>query len=197
MEDRPRLVRPCSGEEFILEDGEQTLGRSKSCDIYIPDGSLSKTHAWVVWRDRELLVRDAGSRNGIFVAGKQVEEAVVKNGDTVCFGKVHLEVAGLPELRRGDYVKATKAFDGVAKAPVHEERHLRKIRQAVARTNADQGILEYSKKHLIRDHKNRFPTIRDNLTLPAKWLPEAHADRQLALKHLTVVKKRIRAWKMK
>ena len=56
------------GEEFIFtEHGPYVIGRSKSCALHIPnekDMKISRRHLLLVFDDRQIRIRDLGSKNG-------------------------------------------------------------------------------------------------------------------------------------
>ncbi len=67
-----------------------TIGRASSNDIPLSEPTVSKRHA-ALGRVRGLpVIKNLGSRNGIFVEGKRVEKAVLSNGDNFRVGKVSL-----------------------------------------------------------------------------------------------------------
>jgi serine phosphatase RsbU (regulator of sigma subunit) len=69
------------------------LGRSSTCDIHLPDASVSRRHAEIVRHDDRLLVRDLGSRNGTRVDGVPVREpAALAAGARLELGDVELLV---------------------------------------------------------------------------------------------------------
>lgn len=82
-----------NGPTFLLavEKGN-TLGRSTSGDIVIPDRLASREHA-VIERDSgdgRWQIRDLGSRNGTWVDGRRIDEATLEPGMTVRIGTTEL-----------------------------------------------------------------------------------------------------------
>ena len=66
------------------------IGRHSTNDIPLPDRTVSKRHA-VIGRVRgQTVVKDLGSRNGIFVNGQKVEKAILSGGDRLTVGSVIL-----------------------------------------------------------------------------------------------------------
>jgi len=93
-----RLIYERGGEKiaFPIDDGETYIGRKEDCDIYFPDGSLSKRHARLVRSGAALILHDAGSRNGTLHNGKLVQGPIhLKNGDVIQCGKLEFRVEGL------------------------------------------------------------------------------------------------------
>lgn len=93
-----RLIYERGGEKiaFPIDDGETYIGRKEDCDIYFPDGSLSKRHARLVRHGAGLVLHDAGSRNGTLHNGKLVQGPIhLRNGDVIQCGKLEFRVEGL------------------------------------------------------------------------------------------------------
>src|SRR5262245_49407933 len=57
-----------------------TVGRAAPADLLLSDPSLSRLHARLRREGESVRVMDLGSRNGTWVAGQRVEEAVVPAG---------------------------------------------------------------------------------------------------------------------
>jgi FHA domain len=89
------LLEPAAeaGATFPI-DGEVTLGRGGGCNVPLAfDTFVSQVHARAFDRDGNLWVEDLGSRNGTYVDGEQVHEAVrVAKGARVQVGETVLEV---------------------------------------------------------------------------------------------------------
>ena len=74
-------------ERFSLKEGKQILGRESSCDLTVPDTSISRTHAQITVEGDTVTLEDMGSKNATFVDGQKLSEAVeVTPGDTLRFG---------------------------------------------------------------------------------------------------------------
>jgi pSer/pThr/pTyr-binding forkhead associated (FHA) protein len=71
-------------------DGSVVVGRgAEGCDVVLGEGSVSKRHAVLRWRQRALSVVDLESRNGTFVDGERLLPGVampVEAGETLTFG---------------------------------------------------------------------------------------------------------------
>lgn len=68
---------------FPLTDAEMTIGRARTCDICIPDETISRVHARLVMTEQGPEIVDAGSTNGILVNNAEVTSASLKHGDIV------------------------------------------------------------------------------------------------------------------
>jgi len=72
------------GQHFEIA-GQVVLGREVGCDIVIPGTHLSRRHAQLDCRGTKLVISDLGSANGTYVNELRVNEAELKQGDTVRF----------------------------------------------------------------------------------------------------------------
>jgi len=77
------LVKDQQGEREVLLIDTVAVGRDPRCDISLADPLVSRRHAEFVASGQSVVVRDLGSRNGILVNGRQVQEAVLRPGDVV------------------------------------------------------------------------------------------------------------------
>ena len=75
------------GRAVILSSGGAVLGRSKECDVVIPDENVSRKHAEVRPSGGAWVVRDLGSTNGVRVNGNRVAGAQpLRDGDLIELG---------------------------------------------------------------------------------------------------------------
>lgn len=80
-----------SGTRFPVLYWENSIGRSKSCDIYLPDATMSRDHAVLMRRDEGWVVCDTGSKSGVLVNGRQIDgRRVVNIGDSITMGSTTL-----------------------------------------------------------------------------------------------------------
>ena len=77
---------PEAGREFELSGATATIGRSPGCEIRLDDGKTSRQHAEVLNEDGKLVLRDLGSRNGTYIAGKKISEVVLEHDLKVAIG---------------------------------------------------------------------------------------------------------------
>ena len=68
------------------------LGRDPSSDVVLNDPKCSRRHAVVEVTPEGVVIRDAGSSNGIHLNGKRVERSPLASGDVVRLGDVTLTV---------------------------------------------------------------------------------------------------------
>ncbi|MBM4085066.1 MAG: FHA domain-containing protein [Planctomycetes bacterium] len=66
--------------------GRAVIGRADGCDVRLPDAKASRHHAEILWGADGYVIRDLGSRNGVFVNGQRVQESSLRPGDEVEIG---------------------------------------------------------------------------------------------------------------
>jgi predicted component of type VI protein secretion system len=64
------------------------IGRHPECDIRLNLPKISRRHCCVALAYERVMIRDLGSRNGLRVNGRLVEEAQLHPGDEVAIGPV-------------------------------------------------------------------------------------------------------------
>ena len=77
------------GREISLREGETVLGRDHLAGIRIPSESISRRHARIVVAGSAATLEDLGSKNGTWLRGKKVGEAMeLRDGDSIRLGSV-------------------------------------------------------------------------------------------------------------
>src|SRR5436190_22189406 len=96
---RPHVVAMWPGgtvSKELPQNGRLTVGRSKSCDISIDHGSVSREHA-VIHGGRPIEVEDLGSTNGTTVGGVHIGKGArlaVERGQVIGIGAAIVVVHG-------------------------------------------------------------------------------------------------------
>ncbi len=75
-----------NGQKRVLEERRVVLGRSKECDVQVPDANVSRRHAELRQEGASWWVIDLESTNGIEVNGKRVQRAKLSDGDKITLG---------------------------------------------------------------------------------------------------------------
>jgi transcriptional regulator with GAF, ATPase, and Fis domain len=78
------------GREIEITRDRVRLGKSRQCDIVLPDDSVSREHAEIVREPSGYRVVDLGSTNGTFVDGARVSDAFLEPGSVLSLGKVEM-----------------------------------------------------------------------------------------------------------
>ncbi len=81
--------------QLTFEAPRVLLGRGESCDLRLPDPSVSHRHATIRQRGQEYLLVDEGSTNGTFIGQVRLapqSPRVVRSGDLIRVGRIWLEL---------------------------------------------------------------------------------------------------------
>lgn len=85
---------------------ENSIGRSRSCDIVLPDNTASRDHAVLMRRESGWLITDTNSKSGTFVNGTKAAPTLsVMPGDVIAMGSTALM---LKRVTEGDIKKKNK-----------------------------------------------------------------------------------------
>lgn len=98
------LLDEDSGARFPVLYWENSVGRSRSCDICLPVAEVSRDHAVFMRREEGWFVCDTGSKGGVLVNGRKISgPKLVRVGDSMNFGNVTLTLYNItqaPEQKR-------------------------------------------------------------------------------------------------
>ncbi len=72
--------------------GTTRVGRQEESEIFLVDPSVSRNHAIIDLVDGELFLRDCDSTNGTFLNDERITTTILREGDTVTFGKTKLRL---------------------------------------------------------------------------------------------------------
>jgi hypothetical protein len=88
--DREIVSLTFDGEKHELDGGQAVIGRSKDCDIQLPDPNVSRKHAEVRQEGAAYWVIDLDSTNGMEVNGRRQKRAKLRQGDRITLGSTEL-----------------------------------------------------------------------------------------------------------
>ena len=77
-------------ETFEITAAETLIGRAPSCDLQIPDESMSREHAVVLSDGETHMLEDLQSTNGVKVNGKRIRSVELAHGDEIEIGQTRL-----------------------------------------------------------------------------------------------------------
>ena len=87
------------GQEFILKNGDNILGRADELELALPVEGISKNHFSVTVTDNSAFLKDLDSSNGTFLNGKLVKTGTIKNGDKIALPDLILQVVFVTEKK--------------------------------------------------------------------------------------------------
>ena len=79
-----------NGQKRVLNERRVVLGRSKECDVQVPDANVSRRHAELRQEGSSWWVVDLDSTNGLELNGKRVQRAKLTDGDKITLGSTDL-----------------------------------------------------------------------------------------------------------
>ncbi|MCY3020746.1 MAG: FHA domain-containing protein, partial [Planctomycetota bacterium] len=91
------------GKVISLEGTSRlVIGRDVSCGLQIMDQGVSREHSEIYRVGEMIFIRDLDSRNGSFVNGERVKEELLREGDLIRVGNVHLVFESSHKTREQD-----------------------------------------------------------------------------------------------
>ena len=100
---------PGQGTEYELDEAA-ILGRLETNDIPVQDKKASRQHAKIFKHGQGYAIADLNSSNGTKVNGKTITKQVLKPGDEISIGYVHLRFE-FPELEAQKKATAKKRMN--------------------------------------------------------------------------------------
>lgn len=86
-----------TNHKFKLTKATSVIGRNPSCDISIPDNSISRQHCILQLTERGLDVKDLNTVNGTKINGIPMKEGYINIGDKLTVGKISFILEKTPE----------------------------------------------------------------------------------------------------
>lgn len=87
------------GKEYVLNDGENIIGRAAECDHVITTEGISKKHLQITVNGDTAYAQDMGSSNGTIVNGKIIKTITLNDGDKIALPNVILQVVYVLEKK--------------------------------------------------------------------------------------------------
>lgn len=89
---REKVTVYVGGQPHHISQKVTTLGRSRDCDIVVPDSNVSRVHAEIRHEGLDYLLVDLGSTNGVEVNGRRILRHGLRDGDRVSLGGAEITV---------------------------------------------------------------------------------------------------------
>jgi transcriptional regulator with GAF, ATPase, and Fis domain len=147
-----------------------TIGRSRECDLVLPDRLVSRLHCRVERQDGTFVLADSGAQNPAKLRGRPVLRAELKVGDEFVVGASAIQLgvpvaenASIDETRPGDHPRGSQdlvAFLQLARALNEEQDLARLLTQivdaAIQICGAERGFLILGKdgEHSVEVARN-------------------------------------------
>ena len=84
--EREVITLTVDGHEYPVTSRRVVLGRSRECDIRVPDANVSRRHAELRQEGATYWIVDLDSTNGTEVNGRRVDRSKVMDGDRIRIG---------------------------------------------------------------------------------------------------------------
>ncbi|MBL8750272.1 MAG: sigma 54-interacting transcriptional regulator [Planctomycetes bacterium] len=149
------VTRDGKSETHAFHQDVVSIGRSRECDLFLPDRLVSRIHCRVERDDASFALVDAGAQNPAKLRGRPVLRAELKVGEAFALGNYEIalglpavENASVDETRPGDHPRGSHdlvAFLQIARALNEEQDLTRLLTQIVDATiqmcGAERGFL--------------------------------------------------------
>jgi pSer/pThr/pTyr-binding forkhead associated (FHA) protein len=215
------IVRPASGTESRLTfDGTQRIvfGRGGSCDVRLPDPSVSHRHASLRAHGTDFALLDEGSSNGTFVGGVRIAahtSRIMRSGELARLGRVWIELRVEQSAVTRDVAAATRdlalalvadALDAVGEDPTPRVMVVEGPDQGADLRLAEEGRayvvgrsaecalpiadVDASREHVTIVRRGGTVLARDMGAKNGSWLGEARlsSDREVAWRPAQMVR---------
>lgn len=117
-------------EKDLGQNQKILIGRSKHCDLILPDPHISRKHAYVEFIDNEWILNDLDSDNGTRLKGKRVKRSVIQSGEHFFIGSFQLMLAS-------DIMKKTSSVKDPSTQDSDNNQSSDAFLQAIAVNSAD------------------------------------------------------------
>lgn len=101
------------GKEYILNEGENIIGRDTECDVCLSVAGVSKKHLSVTVTGDVAYIQDLGSSNGTFLNGKIIKRATAKSGDKIALPDLIIQVVYVKEKKKIIKKRAAQASEEI------------------------------------------------------------------------------------
>jgi hypothetical protein len=83
---KERITLTAGGQVYEVNKRVVLIGRSRQCDLVLPDANVSRRHAELRQRGSDYVIIDLDSTNGVEVNGKRVKTKTLVSGDVITLG---------------------------------------------------------------------------------------------------------------
>jgi hypothetical protein len=88
--EREVVTLTVAGEKHEITSSRVVLGRSRACDVHVPDVNVSRRHAELRQEGATYWIVDLDSTNGTVLNGQAVEKERLRDGDKITLGSTEI-----------------------------------------------------------------------------------------------------------
>jgi len=88
--EREVVTLTVAGEKHEITSPRAVLGRSRACDVHVPDVNVSRRHAELRQEGATYWIVDLDSTNGTVLNGQAVEKERLHDGDRITLGSTEI-----------------------------------------------------------------------------------------------------------
>jgi predicted component of type VI protein secretion system len=96
----PRFVAIDEGPDITLDRAMVVVGRHPNCDTRLDSLRVSRHHCCMTQDNGQVIVRDLGSANGIWINGQRVEAGRLQPGDELAIAHIRYRLEGEADSER-------------------------------------------------------------------------------------------------
>lgn len=150
-------------------DRTTTIGRSRECEVCLPDRGLSRVHAAIELYGGDPMVVDRGSRNGTWISGIRVEKKrPLRDGEAIALGehtRVRFSWVTPEEASALDNTYESATRDGLTGVYNRKQLDLRLAKAVTDATaeNTDLSVIVFDVDHFKKVNDTHGHTTGDEV----------------------------------
>jgi PAS domain-containing protein len=133
---------PNRGSSYMLQNGENWIGRQNGNLVTLQSSKISKRHCVLIAKNGELLIKDEGSANGTFVNGVLTKLKKVVAGDRISVGDYVFEISEHKKKakQKAPAIAGIGNMNNVVKFPVQAQPGFTQNKSITAASIGSAGI---------------------------------------------------------
>ena len=161
-----RLVSASSGKTIKLDKPVVLIGRNPDCDVVLTKSrKVSRAHCLVACVNNQIIVRDLGSTNGVWVNGQRVErESRIRLGDELSVADVRYHLVNIDQNESNSQAKKKSKAKKSSKA------------QNVVSANQPVALPEEDGSFVVEATAPRLPRVTPDQVARAESADDSNSD---------------------
>ena len=161
-----RLVSASSGKTIKLDKPVVLIGRNPDCDVVLTKSrKVSRAHCLVACINNQIIVRDLGSTNGVWVNGQRVErESRIRLGDELSVADVRYHLVNIDQNESNSQAKKKSKAKKSSKA------------QNVVSANQPVALPEEDDSFVVEATAPRLPRVTPDQVARAESADDSNSD---------------------